>query len=349
MKTRILILALLLAALLLAPVGNVEACGPFFEDEVFVSNTQPDDLASFSKGQLGILQAGFDSNEYAVAYRYLNGGTLSAKEQSALKPPSPNPDLETAQQWQAEQDAEKAAKESAPSELWEKARAEYLPAIPAPDQQIGVETSFPGGHYMEYYLNCPNHAFQTAVLTLRERADVWGKSNPALIDWVHAQDAVFSNCDGKNATMPAPAPAGSPVLLKADRAYQTAAAKFYSMKLVEAAQQFTAIAADTDSPWHDWGNYLAARALVRQAFAIGKAANPFSEEIADFDAATMHQAQQILESELSSPHPTPSRAIVRNELNFIRIRTEPDKRTSEICAALAGPAQTPTSRRICRI
>ncbi len=80
MKTRILILALLLAAALLAPVRNVEACGPFFEPDVFVSTTSPDDFAAFGKGQLGILQAGFDSNEYAVAYRYLNGGKLSAAE-----------------------------------------------------------------------------------------------------------------------------------------------------------------------------------------------------------------------------------------------------------------------------
>ncbi len=50
--------------------------------DVFVSTTIPDDLASFAAGHLGILQAGFDSNEYAVAYRYLNGGKLSDAERS---------------------------------------------------------------------------------------------------------------------------------------------------------------------------------------------------------------------------------------------------------------------------
>ena len=146
MKTRYFALAAFAAAALLSPVRDVEACGPDFEPEVFVNGIRPDDLAAFSKGQLAILQAGFDSDEYAVAFRYLNGGKLSAKEQAALKPPSPDPDFETAEQWQAEQAAEKDAEESAPPKLWEKARAEYVPAIPAPDQQIGDQRrTLPGG------------------------------------------------------------------------------------------------------------------------------------------------------------------------------------------------------------
>ena len=51
----------------------------------------PDDLAAFAKGQLGILQAGFDSNEYAVAFRYLNGGKLSAAERQAIRASSRSP------------------------------------------------------------------------------------------------------------------------------------------------------------------------------------------------------------------------------------------------------------------
>ena len=87
MRTRLLAVAAFAAAVFLSPIGNVEACGPFFEDDVFVNSTSPDDPASFSTGQLGILQAGFDSNEYAVAYRYLNGGKLSDAERVAYVPP----------------------------------------------------------------------------------------------------------------------------------------------------------------------------------------------------------------------------------------------------------------------
>lgn len=342
MRSRYLFVAAFAAAVLLSPIRDVEACGPFFEDEVFVSNTNPDDLASFSKGQLGILQARYDSDEYAVAWRYLNGGKLSAKEQAELKPPSPDPDFETAEQWQAEQAAEKAAEEADPPKLWEKARAEYVPAIPAPDQQIGIETNVAGGfHYTEYYLNCPGPSFLTAVLTLRKRAATWGKSNSSLRDWIRAQDAVFSNCDGKTAAMPSAAPAGAPALLSADRAYQIAAANLYAGKYDEAAQQFAAIAADKESPWHEMGIYLAARAIVRKAFALGKGSNPYSEGIADFDPGVMNRAQQILEHELSSPHPASLRNDLQAELNFIRIRTEPEKRAAEISAALTGPNPDP--------
>src|SRR5437870_361796 len=93
MRTRLFAIAVLVAAVLLSPIGSVEACGPFFEDDVFVSTTSPDDIAAFAKGQLGILQAGFDSNAYAVAYRYLNGGRLSDAELAAYAPAISRPQI----------------------------------------------------------------------------------------------------------------------------------------------------------------------------------------------------------------------------------------------------------------
>ncbi len=342
MKSRYLALAAFVAAVLLLPVRNVEACGPFFEDDVFVQTTNPDDLASFAKGQLGILQAGFDSDEYAVAYRYLNGGTLSSKEQSALKPPSPNPDFETPQQWQAQQDAEKAASASRPPNLWLKARAQYAPPATPAAPSPSFPTDYEGNIVFDpNYLNCPDDAFARATLTLKSRAAAWGKQSPWLVDWIHGQDAVFSNCDGKNVTIPSPAATGSPALLRADRAYQIAAATFYAKQFDEAARQFAAIAADSTSPWRSWGQYLTARATVREAFAMGKPTNPYSGNLASYDAATMQHAQQMLEALLAQPNPTPPRAIIQSELNFIRIRTEPEKRAAEISAALAGPGPDP--------
>ena len=338
---RTLAIATFTLAALLSPTGQVEACGPFFYDEVFVRPHQPDDLAAFAKGKLGIIQPGFDSNEYAVGFRYLNGGSLNAAEQKAVEPHEPDFDRMTPEQWKAYEAAQKAAEESTPPKLWQKARAQYLPSIPAPDQNIAVDISSGNFHYQSNFLNCSDHAFQTATLTIRKRAATWGKSSPTFRDWIHAQDAVFSNCNGKDASMPVPAPANAPTLLHADRAYQIAAANFYAQKFEEAAQQFTAIAADKDSPWQEWGNYLAARATVRKAFAEDKGANAFSEDRAGFNTATMQQAQQILERELASPNPQPSRFDLEAELNFIRIRTEPEKRTTEICAALTGPTPDP--------
>jgi hypothetical protein len=346
MRTRYVTLAVFAAAVLLSPIRYVEACGPFFEDDVFVNSTHPDDLASFSTGRLGILQAGFDSNEYAVAYRYLNGGQLSAAERRAYVSPAGVLTVQdsgsiTPEQMAAAQAAEPQVQENAqPPVSWPFARAEYPPFTP-PETRLVPTNSTADVILDEDYLNCPVGAFATAALTLNKRAETWGKQSKWLIDWIHGQDAVFANCDNKTVAMPTPATADSPALLKADRAYQIAAANLYTGKFDEAARQFAAIAADGGSPWSQWGTYLAARATVRKAFAMGKATDPYSGSIASYDDATMRRAQQMLEPLLAQPNPTPSRAIIQSELNFIRIRTEPEKRAAEISAALAGPASDP--------
>jgi hypothetical protein len=342
-RRRTIAIAAFTLAALLSPTGRVEACGPFFEPEVFIRNTMPDNLSTFVKGQLGLLQPGFDSDEYAIAYRYLNGGTLDAKEQSAVKLP---PHEANDEQYYAQEEADKAAAAELPPNQWRKTRNEILPAsAPAhpidPSQPDRFTNAAGNIIFQGDYLNCPDPAYTNALLTLRKRSSTWGNSSPVLLDWIHAQDTVFSNCNGQSTTIPAPVPANAPPLLRADRAYQIAAANLYAKKYNEAAQQFTAIAADKDSPWHDWGTYLAARATVRKAFETGKQTDPYSGDVANFDPAAMKQAQQMLESLLVEPHPVPSREAITAELNFIRIRTEPAKRIAEISAALTGPAHDP--------
>ena len=346
MKSRRFALALLIAVLLLPRDSAVEACGPFFEADVFVDVTAPDDRPAFAKGDLGILQAKFDSSDYAVAYRYLNGGRLSDAERAAYAPPMQPAQVEdwsklTPQQVQAAREAEQNARTAAqPADRWLAARAHYTVAIPDEQRKESFPVDYDGTIVFDpNYLNCPDPAFTNALLTLKQRAGAWGGSSPWLIDWINAQDAVFSNCVGKSASAPAAAPANSPALLRFDRAYQMAAAAFYAKHYDEAAAQFAAIARDKSSPWNGYGDYLAARATVRKAFAMGKATDPYSGDLASYDPDTMQRAQQMLEALLAEKNPQPSRAAIEGELNFIRIRTEPEKRMNEICAALAGPAQ----------
>ncbi len=52
-------------------------------------------------------------------------------------------------------------------------------------------------------------------------------------------------------------------------------------------------------------------------------------------------AQQMLESISQQPNPKPSRSIIQDELNFVRIRTEPGQRAKEIGFVLTGPAPDP--------
>lgn len=352
MRTRPLGLAALAAVVLLSPLGNVEACGPWFEDDVFVSTASPDDLAAFARGQLGILQAGYDSNEYAVAYRYLNGGKFSDAERQFHAPPTSLPKadqqnriLSPDQIYEAQQAERQKQHDAQPAAGWLTERSRYLPTG-ASAGQASLRTDDAGNIvFDESYLNCPDPAFVNATLTLTKRANTWGKQSPWLLDWIHAQDAVFANCTSKTAVLPPPAADAGPALLKADRAYQTASATFYAKQFDEAARQFAAIAADINSPWNAWGPYLAARATVRKAFAMGKATDPYSGDLASYDNDTMRRAQRMLESLLQQPDPKPSRTIIQDELNFIRIRTEPTQRVAEICSALAGPSPDPHFRQ----
>jgi hypothetical protein len=335
MKPRRKTVAAAAAAMLLLQFGEVKACGPFIEPDVFIHVNAPDHLDAYIAGKLGILEAGYDSDEYAIAYRYLDGGKLSKNEQAAVRPPAPrdgDPEEETGNA--------QATDEGQPwlaGRPWLAARREYLPAAPAGGAQAPNTDEQDNIYYDPDYPNCPKAAFENAVLTLNERAATWGAQSPWLMDWIRGQDAVFANCAAHGHTMPAAVPADGPQLLRADRAYQTAAANFYSRNFDEAATQFDAIAQDKGSRWSSLGDYLAARATVRKAFENGKASGPNSGNAATFDPELMLKAQTMLEDLLKQPNPQPSRAAVENELNFVRIRTEPQKRIEEICAALAGP------------
>jgi hypothetical protein len=332
--------ALSAAALLAMPFVTVQACGPDFEPDTFVRINRPDNMHSFAAGRLGILQTGYDSNELAVAYRYLNGGVLSKEEQKQYAPPP-----ETAEDWTQmtpQQIASARGEEDAarPVSQWLSARNGLAPSI-APTDAKAAGLPDPQGWYSPAAVNCPDAAFRTATLTLKHRTDRWGKQSPWVADWVHAQDAVFSNCNGEKSGRPAAAPPDAPTLLRADRAYQSAAALFYGHKYDEARNAFESIARDDGSPWHAWGEYLAARATVRKAFAMGKPSEEFSLDLAEFDMPTMKQAQQTLEALLAHPPSGLPPDAVQSELNFVRMRTEPDKRADEICAALAGPKTDP--------
>ena len=353
MSRRYLSIAAFVVAVLLLPKGDVEACGPDWEPEVFVNNAKPDNPAGFANGQLGIIQTGFDSSDYAVAYRYLVGGKLSAGEQHTYAPPVVSPEHDDAwwrnatpeqkrEAQQEQQDAWQAKRAAEPRNRWIAERAKYAPPTGPDAQMPSLETDWQGSDIIgEYYVNCPDPAFENATATLESRTKTWGQGSKWLADWIHGQDAVFTNCSGKTAEIPTSASAEAPALLKQDRAYQTASATFYGRQFDQAEQQFAAIGADHDSPWSDWGAYLAARSVVRKAFATGKQTNPWSGDLASYDDATMRHAQQMLETLLALPSPKPSRAAIQSELNFIRIRTESKKRAAEITAALAGPASDP--------
>jgi hypothetical protein len=342
---------------------GVQACGPDWEPDVFVNAQMPDDMAAFAAGHLGLLGAKFDSDEYAIAYRYLNGGTLSADDQKLFAPlgslAHQDWDQMTPEQMGAAvaEQKQQAMARGGPGQ-WLLASAQYAPDTDEQKPELPQDDEGSPGFGGEY-LNCPDATFAMAIQTLHARAAAWGAQSAWLKDWIAGQDAVFANCTknpappewaprnappAKTWTMSVPdaAPANAPLLLQQDRAYQVAAATFYFKKFDEAAQEFAAIAQDKKSPWSAWGTYLAARATVRQAFAMGKATDAYAPDLADFDKPTMQKAQRMLEGLLEKKDPQPSRSAVEHELQFVLLRTDAQRRVNDLCAALEGPGPDAT-------
>lgn len=355
---RLLPVAPLAVALVLSFV-QVQACGPDFSPDVFVHSLHADNPKDFAAGKLGVLLPTYPRTDLTVAYRYLNGGALTAEEQSAYQPT-----LSFAEQVRADDAADAAEAQTdangtryavppGPADRWLKARNQYAP--PQPDLHPVTQFSevFSAGYFLAAsYENCQEDAFRTAVATLKSRAKTWGPHSAELVEWIKGQDAVFSNCgvgaprsyfpDSQpviHPTLPAAAPADAPALLRQDRAYQIAAAQFYAAQFAPARASFQAVAQDAASPWRGVARYLVARTLIREAFL--KAKNGPDDVMAGFDAALMKQAQHELESMHGEKLPGISARAVETMLNLVRIRTEPDKRLREISAALAGPKADP--------
>ena len=331
-----------LSLLVFLSLVTAQACGPDFYPDVFVRQLRPDHPKEFAAGKLGVLLPTFPRADLAVAFRYLNGGSLNAVEQQAYQPSYSYNEQEWEQQWRDEEAEEK--KTADPAVTWAALRARFNPsASPAEQGNPNVVQGPSKWVYLAYYQNCQADAFRNAAVTLQSRAKTWGEKSPELADWLKGQDAVFANCQTKALSLPSAAPAAGPALLKADRAYQIAAAEFYAAQFVQARKAFEAIGQDASSPWSGLARYLAARCLVRQAFNDG-GSDP-GEAMAGFEPKTMRQAADLLQSLLKDKPSGISPQAIQNELDLVRLRTEPAARVHELGAALAGPESDPNYRQ----
>lgn len=337
MSRRVLILALVIITVL--PLVTVQACGPDFYPDVFVRKMRPDNPKEFAEGKLGILLSTFPRADLIVAYRYLNGGALTPAEQAGY---SPTETYYSEEEWTAKwQDEEVAHKKFVPpAERWQRERAAHVEAneVAGQDRELHIRRT-DSTTFSPNYQNCSDDAFMNAVAVLQARAKSWGAKSADLIDWIHGQDAVFANCRGGDAVMPADAPASSLPLLRQDRAYQKAAALFYQARFDDAAQAFAAIGRDEQSPWHGRAKYLVTRAMVRKSFLTANSG--LGDRMAEFDPILMTQAQNAIEALLHETSSDLPRSALRNELDFVRLRSEPKARAHELSAALAGPKTDP--------
>lgn len=248
----------------------VWACGPFFDETIFVYTTHPDvPLRKYAGGTLGLLHPDYARSYLVVAYRYLEERPFAPPEQNAL-----------VKMWEDRLSYDGSQYDVI--DKWKEARKKA--GVPDADLRIdefrGCGKRAEWGGYEDNFLNCPNDAFTTATATLNNLVQKYGTGSAPVKEWVKAQDMVFSHCSGPQydyttkmysdePPLPTALTSGDPASL-ADRAYQVACANFYACNYDEAHKLFMAIAADKSSRWQPYAAYLAARAILRNA-TVGSA------------------------------------------------------------------------------
>ena len=304
-------IALLVAILFQVP-GSL-ACGPFAIEAIFSFSVHPEyPLEKYAGGDIGIVQSSYARSYLYVAYRYLQGNRFDQAQQQAL-----------VELWRDRLDLRWEAGDEQAVKTWLEARKKVSGEGEAPKIEVFRNREKPNEY--ESYLNCQNDAFETAATTLDARIQKFGVENPALKEWVAAQDQVFANCsEGQH--IPSDLPADADALLRADRKYQTAAANFYSGNFAAAKTLFESIAADAKSPWRGTAPYLVARTSLRRA-SLGP------EET---KRAALAEAEQQLDNILANPALKSSHAAARRLLSIVRLRLHPEDRLDELAFVLAS-------------
>lgn len=307
---KLIILCVLVFSLLITPTTTTRACGPFTLEAVFTFSVHPDfPLERFARGQLGIIQPTYARSYLVTAYRHLSGAGVNAEEQKALAALWKDR-LETGGDYLSEQDM------IAP---WLEARKRVVTTGEAP--KISIYRAREKPHDYDTYLNCQRDAFTTAKATLEQRLNSYGASSAAVTGWIEAQDKVFNNCSEGNETL---TPLDTTdATMRADRAYQIAAAHFYAARFNDARRAFEEIARDTRSPWQTRAPYLLGRTLLRQG-SLTEDAAARNEAL----TAAEQQFQKVLaDASLRATH-----ADATKLLKLTRLRLRPKERLRELAA-----------------
>ena len=288
------------------------ACGGGPRAPSFTHLDRPDTtFEQYVKGDLGIVKPGFRHAYLFFAYRHLAGLGFPEQADVEVRPT-----------------AVRAANKPRPPrgiDLWESALGRS--GTTRKHDWRFARRQVPGSEW-QFFLNCPDHAFRTAAATLDERAKQFGSGSEEVKAWVEAQDIVFSNCQNGE-DVPAEASADLDPLIRADRAYQIAAAHFYAGHFDQAATRFLAIGDDNHSPWRSWGTYLAARSWIRKGTLE---APPYQ-----IDDESFAEALKLLEAVLDDPDQAKRHAAAEGLRGFVEARLRPTERLDELAELLLQP------------
>lgn len=272
-------------------------------------------LSRYFEGSLGIVKGSFGRVFLFGAFRTIQGLKLNSLEAHSLTMGRSNPTG--------------ALSVSSELEVWNRARSivRVLPAGTRNDYFTRQYRSM-GKPVWTYYLNCNGNAFRSATDTLKARIQKFGIQSKEVRLWLDGQEVVFKNCGGGR-KIPAPLSADTAPLIRADRKYQIAAAYFYSGAFDEAARRFEEISRDSSSPWRSWGNYLAARCLIRKGTLV--------HGYGKIDPASLQEAAQRLRDTLADPGQESLHESARGLLDYVLLRLQPKERATQLAAVLTSP------------
>ena len=284
-----------------------DGCGPYDFTLRASYDKGPEDEKAYRAGQLGVFQAKYNERLLWMAYRHLN--RLSVPPEPAVQ------DFLTVpidKRWLHGKSQDGARHFDA----WRRARrAMEVPLEWEADDQsrtrIVIEEEY---RYYEYFLNCNDDAFRHALEVCEARREQFGEDSEEWRQWLRAQDTVFANC-GEGEHIPEPLDESWPEILRQDRRYQIAAARFYATDYDGAEQDFRAIAEDPTSPWQELADYLVARVLIRKG-ELPQAAD---------------QLRSVVES--GGPYAQPASKL----LDHVRFRTAPGDFLNRLGDKLASP------------
>jgi len=325
------------------------SCGPDFPTAIFVLGNGPGDYATYAAGHLGVVQSSYFHRTRAIAWNWLNGRALTPEEQKEAlaadsymrqnsdAPYTANP---------ASANSQPVSPTPNPVKDWVDARDTVIQPVYATNAEKARATAntsssttqraVPNDAYQSFN-NCLDDSYANAARTLKTRIKSYGATNPEVIEWVRGQDAVFSNCDGTG-TLPTPLTTGS-LWLRQDRAYQIAAARFYAVNYDGALQAFSAIAADTASPWSTLSRYLEARTLLRKASVSNDTSgygnnSPGTQGPRSAYLQGLTAAQKELLAMRAEPRMTKMLNQINDLLDLINTRLQPEQQKLVIAARI---------------
>jgi len=300
--------SLLTLAILLCGLKPAWATGPLGPEIRFFSRSgqDPVDDLTYFRGQLGILRPTFTDNRLYAAYRIMLGGRFSEAQARQLlarccdAPETPS-DAETS---------------------WNDLRKRVAGVPPAKDTRYMAYRRRPEDMHL-FDVSCFPNAYRNSAATLRARIAEHGANSPLLRDWVIGQDAVLLNCY-EDSPLPEELLPNAPAWLKADLAYQIAAAYFYRLDYTRAGQLFAEIGRDAASPWQKTARYLVARCAVHAA-------------IEDKTPKLIADAQQAIDALATDPQLADYRAEAPKLASLLAFATRPQERARELEKALLAP------------